>query len=125
MGIVKNHEIKNQLNLVKEIGSRMFCTEAELKKILPNYPSLHGSEFIFTISWANAIRYIDSDVDDFVKGLHVIEMLYKDKTKNEFGFGSLSPTYKIIQEIFKSDISHAEVLKKWIADNGGNYYIKS
>lgn len=100
-------------------------TKTEFKNILPNYPTLRGTEFIFTIGSANAIRFIDSEVDDFVKGLHVIEMLYKEKTKNKFGFGSPSPTYKIIQQISKLDISHADILKKWIADNGGNYYINS
>ena len=125
MATVKNQEINKQVKLIKEIGSRIFCTEAEFKNILPNYPTLRGSEFIFTISWANAMRFIDSEVDDFVKGLHVIEMLYKEKTKDKFGFGSPSPSYKIIQQISKSDISHADILKKWIANNGGNYYINS
>lgn len=118
-------EINVQVKLIKEIGNRMSCIEQEFKAILPNYPIIRGSEFIFTISWANAIRYIDSKVDDLIKGLHLIEMLYREKTENTFGFGSPSPTYKIIQQIAKSDKSHAEYLTKWIADNGGNYYIKS
>ncbi|WP_295234025.1 hypothetical protein [Sediminibacterium sp.] len=125
MSTVKNHEINKQIKLIKEIGRKLFCTEEDFKTILLNYPTLRGSEFIFTIGDGNAYRYIDSEVDSFVKGLHVIEMLYKHKMSDNFGFGSPSPTYKIIRELSKSDESHAEELRKWIYDNGGNYYIKS
>jgi hypothetical protein len=125
MKSIKKEEIKEQIKLIKTVGSKLFCTEEEFNKILPEYPILNGSEFIFTIGWANGKNYIDFEVDNFIKGLHIIEILYKSKVNNDIGFGSPSPTYKLIQQISKSDLFHAETLKKWISDNGGNYYIKS
>lgn len=102
----------------------MLCLEEELNILLPNFPTLKGSEFIFTIGWANAIKYIDSDVEILVKGLHIVETLYKNKTQNDFGFGSPSPTHKIIQQLSTQNQNLANELTNWIAKDGGNYYIK-
>ena len=44
--------------------------------------------------------------------------------KNDFGFGSPSRTYKIINGLKKRNPELALTLTKWIAENGGNYYIK-
>ena len=55
---------------VKEIGKKGICSETELIYFLPNYPVLRGSEFIFTIGWANARKFIDSEIEYFIKGLH-------------------------------------------------------
>ncbi|MCZ8143771.1 hypothetical protein [Flavobacterium sp.] len=87
----------NQMLLLKGIGKRMLCLESEFLTLLPNYPILKGNEFIFTIGWANAVRYIDQEVELLIKGLHVLEILYKNKTQYDFGFGSLSPSYKIFK----------------------------
>ena len=45
-------------------------------------------------------------------------------TDNDFGFGSPSPTKKVIQVLEKKDKEQAHELHEWIAKNGGNYYIK-
>ena len=110
--------------MLKKIGERLLCLDEEFNVILPNYPTLKGSEFIFTIGWANATKYIDSDVEIFVKGIHIVETLYKNKTQNNFGFGSPSPTHKIIEQIKTQNEHLAFELTKWISESGGNYYIK-
>jgi hypothetical protein len=113
-----------QIIILKKIGERLLCLEDEFNVVLPNFPTLKGSEFIFTIGWANATKYIDSEVESFVKGIHVVETLYKNKTQNNFGFGSPSPTHKIIQQIRTQNENLAFELTKWISESGGNYYIK-
>lgn len=112
------------IKMFKNIGERMLCLEEEFQVILPNYPTLRGSEFIFTISWADAGMYIDSEVEYLVRGLHIVELLYRNKTQNDFGFGSPSPTYKIIKQLENKNKTLANELHHWIAANGGNYYIK-
>lgn len=99
--------------------------EDEFNIILPNFPTLKGSEFIFTIGWANASKYIDFDVEYLVKGLHIVEVLYRNKTENDFGFGSPSPTHKIIQKLLETNESLANELTTWVANSGGNYYIEN
>lgn len=115
---------KIQLDIINEIGKRLLCLEDEFNIILPNFPTLGGSEFIFTIGWANAIKYIDDDIEYLVKGLHIVEILYRNKTQYDFGFGSPSPTYKILQKLNETNEKLAIELSNWISDSGGNYYIK-
>jgi hypothetical protein len=121
MVIIDNNK---QIVLLKEIGRRLLCLEDEFQSLLPNFPTLRGSEFIFTIGWANAGRYINKDVDFFIKGLHILEVLYRNKTQNDFGFGSPSPTHKILQKLREKNEPLAIELTNWIANSGGNYYIK-
>lgn len=113
-----------QIEIFKKVGKRLLCMEDEFQIILPNFPTLRGSEFIFTIGWANASKYIDSDVEYLVKGLHIIEILYRNKIQHDFGFGSPSPTFKIIQKLKETNEAQAIELTKWIANSGGNYYIQ-
>lgn len=113
-----------QIAILKKIGERLLCLEEEFNIVLPNFPLLKGSEFIFTIGAANATKYIDTDVASFVKGIHIVETLFKNKNQNNFGFGSPSPTYKIIQQIRTQNEHLAIELTKWISESGGNYYIK-
>jgi hypothetical protein len=114
----------NKIVLLKNIGRSLLCLEDEFQSLLPNFPTLRGCEFIFTIGWANAGRCINKDVDFFIKGLHVLEIMYRNKTQNDFGFGSPSPTYKILQKLKETNDSLAIELTNWIANSGGNYYIK-
>ena len=116
--------IIEQIEIFKKVGKRLLCLEDEFHIILPNFPTLRGSEFIFTIGWANALKYIDSDVEYLVKGLHIIEIFYRNKIQHDFGFGSPSPTYKILQKLRETNESLAFELTNWIANSGGNYYIK-
>lgn len=115
---------KEQIEILKQVGKRLLCFEDEFKIILPNFPTLRGSEFIFTIGWANALKYIDSEVEYLVKGLHIVEILYRNKMQHDFGFGSPSPTHKILQQLKDKNESLAYELINWIANSGGNYYIK-
>lgn len=112
------------IKLLKEIGKRMLCLEDDFQTLLPNYPTLKGSEFIFTIGWANASKYIDKEVDLLIKGLHILEILYRNKTQHDFGFGSPSPTHKILLKLKETNEPLAIELTNWIANSGGNYYIK-
>ena len=58
-----------------------------------------------------------------MKGLHYIELKFREINNNDFGFGSPSPTFKIIQALEKIDKEKATQLKDWVAENGGSYYI--
>ena len=60
----------------------------------------------------------------FVKGLHFIEMRYKEELNQVFGIGSPFPTYKVIEALQKQNEELATKLSTWIKENGGNYYIK-
>jgi hypothetical protein len=107
---------------IKEIGLRGGCGRQELHFFLPNLPMLRGSEFIFTIGHANASDYLDKDVEWFVKGLHRIEQKYKEYSNHDFGFGSPSPTSKVILALEESDPRKARALRQWVISEGGNYY---
>ena len=109
---------------VKEIGKKGICSETELIYFLPNYPVLRGSEFIFTIGWANARKFIDSEIEYFIKGLHYIELKYREKQNNDFGFGSPSPTFMVISKLKETDNGLSLTLSEWVKANGGNYYLK-
>lgn len=108
---------------IKNIGKSGECSGDDLILFLPNYPTLRGNEFIFKISWANASRYVDDEVEFFVKGLHFIEEKYKTKIGSDFGFGSPSPTAKVIQSYSKQNPEKAKELERWVAMNGGDFHI--
>ncbi len=76
-------------------------------------------------TWTGGNRFINSEVEFFVKGLHLIENKYKLETHNAFGFGSTSPSYKIIRFLKRTNETLASELEKWISLNRGNYYIKA
>jgi len=107
------------------IGENEKASGEQVRELLPDYPTLRGGEDLFKIGWANAERYLGENFVDFVKGLHYVELQYRKMTDNDFGFGSPSPTEKVIQAIEKKDKGQADELRTWIAENGGNYYIKS
>lgn len=50
-------------------------------------------------------------------------MKYGQISDQDFGFGSPSPTYKLIKTLEDSDKDLAIELNQWVANNGGNYYI--
>lgn len=110
---------------IKQIGKIRLCSDEDFNFFLPNYPVLKGSEFIFTIGWANCKKYIDEEIEWFVKGLHIIEEKYKAETSNDFGFGGPSPSFKVVQKYAERNYKNALELEKWIALNGGNYYVES
>lgn len=122
--ILKLKQMREEVGIIIKIGSSNICSEEELHYFLPSYPGLKGSEFIFTISWANCKHYLNKDVENFVRGLHLIELKYRSMCNHDFGFGSPSPTYKVISGLAKRDNELANFLTEWIAENGGNYYIK-
>ena len=113
-----------EIEKILEIGERGHCTEEELLSFLPNYPTLRGSEFIFTIGWANASHYFRYNIRHFVHGLHFVELKYRELRSNEFGFGSPSPSYKVITALQQLKPKLADELEEWIRSNGGNYYVK-
>lgn len=115
------------INRIIEIGKKGECTSDELLYFLPNLPSLHGSEILFTLNkWKLPKNYRSIPyLVDMVKGLHLIEMSYKLFSKNDFGFGSPSKTEHLITYLETIDLTNAKELYNWVASNGGNYYIKS
>lgn len=107
-----------------QIGQNQTCSQEDLFLFLPHYPTLRGNEFLFSIGDGNAGRYLSKNVEAFIKGLHRIEMKYKEVSGSQFGFGSPSPTFKVISKLGKSNKPLADCLVEWVAANGGNYYIK-
>jgi len=116
----------NFINIIKNIGKEGSCSEDELMLFLPNFPTIRGSEFIFRVQWGELILEVKSngEIEDFIKGLHLIEIKYRDITKNKFGFGSPTPTFRILANLRKKDLDLSQKISLWIKDNGGNYYIK-
>jgi hypothetical protein len=100
------------INSIKHIGQEGICSEDQLRYYLPSLPILRGDESVFSIGWANANNYVDQELEIFVKGLHFIEEKYKSHAKNDFGFGSPSPTYKLIEAFAKIDYNKAIELEK-------------
>ena len=116
--------IKEVKSEIIELGKSLNIENIIIELFLPSFPVIKGSESIFKINKANAYKYINKDVEFLIKGLHLIEELYKKETKNSFGFGSPSPTFKLIESYSKANFNKASELEYWIAKNGGNYYIK-
>ena len=114
------------INVVKNIGIVCICNEEELMLLLPNFPKLLGNEFLFSVSWLELVKELKSphDFEHFIKGLHIIELKYRETTNNNFGFGSPSSTFRILTNFEKKEYELSQKLKEWIKDNGGNYYIK-
>ena len=112
---------KSLLDHIIEIGKQE--AEVDIHKFLPDFPTPHGSEPIFKIGWANASRHLRYDVENLVKGLHHIEMNYKELTNNDFGLGSPFPSFKIILALHKQKADLAKDLFEWVDNHGGNYYI--
>ena len=50
-------------------------------------------------------------------------MAYKKELNSEFGFGSPSPTAKVIEALQTKDTALAKELRIWVLERGGNYYI--
>lgn len=117
----------NLVEIIRKVGENGVCNEEELILILPNFPKLLGSEFIFRVKWGELIGELKSieEIEDFIKGLHLTEIKYIELTENKFGFGSPSSTFRLIQDLGKRDFDLSQRISLWIKDNGGNYYIKS
>jgi hypothetical protein len=112
---------KKTIKNIIEIG--LLNREINLKSFLPDYPIPHGSEEIFEIGWCDAKDYLNSNPEAFIKGLHLIELEYRKQKNSDFGFGSPSPTFKLIKALIEINSELAHELTNWISDNGGNYYI--
>jgi hypothetical protein len=117
--------MEESINKLLEIGNKGKCTEQELYYFLPNYPTLRGSEYVFTANGWERLSHNNFQIENFVKGLHYVELKYREMTNDDFGFGSPSRTHQIISRLEKTHPELALTLSKWIADNGGNYYIKA
>lgn len=115
----------NLVEILRKVGENGVCNEEELMSLLPNFPKLLGSEFIFRVKWEEVIGELKSieEIEDFIKGLHLTEVKYSEVTENKFGFGSPSSTYRILQKFEKHEYQKSQIIKKWIKVNGGNYYI--
>lgn len=106
---------------IVEVGQKGSCTSEELSFFLPNFPQTHGSELYFLVDEKDVSSAL---LPDLIRGCHLIEMKYRNDTGYENGFGSPSPTNNLINFLRKTNKNSAEDLVKWIANNGGNYYVK-
>lgn len=115
----------NLVEIIRKVGENGVCNEEELILLIPNYPTISGSEFIFRVQWEEIIKVLKSieEIQDFIKGLHLTEVKYREVTENKFGFGSPSSTFRILQKFEKHEYQKSQIIKKWVKDNGGNYYI--
>jgi len=100
------------LNKIIEVGKRGFCTSAELDYFLPEIHKLRK------------IKVSDVELPDLIRGYHLVEMGYRVKSGNNIGFGSPSKTSDLIWQLEKTNKGQAGKLYNWVADNGGNYYIR-
>jgi hypothetical protein len=117
----------NLIKFIRNIGGTNVCNEDELMLLLPEFPKLLGSEFIFRVKWEELIRELKSlnEIEFFIKGLHLVELKYIEVTENEFGFGSPSSSFRILKILEKKEFDLAQELIEWIKKNGGNYHVKA
>ena len=95
-----------------------------VEDFLPDYSTPHGSELIFSINKLQENNLNTVDLCFLIKGLHFIEVKYRQQTNYDFGFGSPSQTYNLITYLNKRNESKASEMINWIIENGGNYYYK-
>lgn len=134
--------MKNQLiNQIIEIGNLEKLTQADYQKLLENYNSnLSPVEYYFMQELAETMlgRKIGphcklnlrlclekeglsiNDLSSFIKGYHLFEKQFGD-----FGFGCPSISENLIDNLAKIDQEKSTELYNWIAEHGGNYYIKA
>ena len=111
------------INRIIEIGKKLNLDKIEITDFLPNYPNLRGSEFIFSAKEYFHTPFKTEEFEFLIKGLHYIELKFRQLQGNEFGFGSPSQTTNLIHRLKKRDLERGEYLEEWISTNGGNYYI--
>jgi hypothetical protein len=116
----------NLIDIIKNIGKEGICKGNEFNSLIPNFPQLLGNEFLLSVKWKDIVREIKSleEIEYFIKGLHITEIKYREIIGDSFGFGSTTSTFRILNNLEKTDYELSIKLKKWIKDNGGNYYIK-
>jgi hypothetical protein len=105
------------------IGNLGFVEDGEIRFFLPNYPSIRGDEFIFELTWAHLLRLENAEIVDVIRGVHLIELAYRESTRNDFGFGSTNPSFALLTEFVEVDEVSARALWEWIKLTGGNYFI--
>jgi len=118
--------MKKEVRTIIEIGEQGKCRFEDLLCFSPNYPRYRGSEFIKSVGYKDLRFRSENEIEYFVKGLHYVELKYREMTNCDFGFGSPSRTYPIIRSLEKIDRFKelGGYLKEWIRENGGNYHIK-
>ncbi|MDD3940726.1 MAG: hypothetical protein PHQ01_04115 [Candidatus Pacebacteria bacterium] len=118
--MINKHE--KEINKIIEIGKNGICETDNLYYFLPNFPSLTGQELLF--SNFDFFELSLDNIEYLIKGLHYIELEHRKETENEFGFGSPSKTSSLIYRVGRKDSERGQRLREWIANNGGNYYIR-
>jgi hypothetical protein len=113
----------SSINKIIDIGKECNLDKIEITDFLPNYPNLRGSELIFSGRELSSTHLKAEDLEFLIKGLHFIELKYREMIEREFGFGSPSQTTNLIHRLKKRDLERGENLEEWISTHGGNYYI--
>lgn len=111
---------KYEIDKVLLIGKEEL--DVNLIEFLPHLPRIRGSESILRLRRV-PLKMDMYDIIQFVRGLHFIEMCYKKEVENDFGFGSPSPTFKMIKSLHKYYPGEADNIYTWNEERGGNYYI--
>lgn len=115
--------MKTVIDIV-EIGKSKSFEDVIVEDFVPDYPTPHGSELIFSFKKLREKHLNTEDLCYLIKGLHFIELKYRQQTKNDFGFGSPSQTSNLITTLNKRNENKAIEITNWIIENGGNYYYK-
>jgi len=112
-----NQDLKDRVIKVSKSG---VCSLNELTYFLPTFPVINYSEPIFRRLKDEVIILSDTDLIDYIKGLHIIEITFRKFKGDEFGFGSPSITHELLNKL---NLDNHIKLYDWIAFNGGNFFI--
>lgn len=85
-------EYDEGIERIIEIGKSEICNINDLHYFLPDFPNLMGREVIF--SNFKFSKFFLNNIEYIIKGLHYIELEYRKRIGDEFGFGS--PVRRVI-----------------------------
>jgi hypothetical protein len=114
----------NIIDDIIAIGKSKSFENIIVEDFVPNYPTLIGGEFIFSIHNLRKNNLHIADLCLLIQGLHFIELKYRQQTGNDFGFGSSGQTNNLIAYLNKRNQHIATEIINWIRKTGGNYYYK-
>lgn len=107
-----------------QIGKTNNLSNINIYDYLPDFPTPRGNELIFSRRKLFENHLNVENTVFLIKGLHLIELKYREKVNNEFGFGSPSQTNTILKKLQEMNIRSAIEVTDWIKENGGNFYFQ-
>ena len=97
-------------------------SKEDLLIVLPGL-ELDGSSLLFDHFKLLKLIHNEEQFENMIKGLHLIELKYREMTASSFGFGSPSSTSKVLSRFSAINPQKAKDLEDWILETGGNYYL--